>query len=52
MARRKDFVEEIVDERTAANTEFPALVEAALRRRESLRSAEDVFNPVVEHWGE
>jgi len=35
---KTDFIEEVVRERTAANPEFPALVEAALRRRELLRS--------------
>ncbi len=37
MANRKDFVDEIVAERTARNPEFPDLVEAALRRRQLLR---------------
>jgi ribosome-binding protein aMBF1 (putative translation factor) len=36
--RRRDFVEEVVQERTATNPEFHALVDAALRRRELLRS--------------
>lgn len=35
---RKDFIDEIVQERTKANARFPALVDAALRRRELLRS--------------
>jgi ribosome-binding protein aMBF1 (putative translation factor) len=35
---KRDFVEEVVRERTAANPEFPALVDAELRRRELLRS--------------
>jgi ribosome-binding protein aMBF1 (putative translation factor) len=34
----KDFLDEIVAERTAANPEFPLLVEAALRRRQLLRA--------------
>ena len=37
MANRKDFLDEIVDERRARNAEFPELVEAALRRRQLLR---------------
>ena len=37
MANRKNFLDEIVDERSARNAEFPELVEAALRRRQLLR---------------
>ena len=37
MANRPDFIDEIVDERTERNPEFPDLVEAALRRRRLLR---------------
>jgi ribosome-binding protein aMBF1 (putative translation factor) len=37
MANRQDFIDEIVDERSARNAEFPELVEAALRRRQLLR---------------
>ena len=37
MANRRDFLDEIVDERSARNAEFPELVEAALRRRQLLR---------------
>lgn len=37
MANRKDFLDELVDERSRQNPEFPALVEAALRRRQLLR---------------
>jgi ribosome-binding protein aMBF1 (putative translation factor) len=37
MANRPDFIDEIVDERTERNPEFPDLVEAALRRRQLLR---------------
>jgi ribosome-binding protein aMBF1 (putative translation factor) len=37
MANRKDFLDEIVDERSTRNAEFPELVEAALRRRQLLR---------------
>ena len=37
MADRRDFLEEIVDERSERNPEFPDLVEAALRRRQLLR---------------
>ena len=33
----KDFLDEIVDERSTRNAEFPELVEAALRRRQLLR---------------
>lgn len=36
MARRRDFLDEIVDERSERNSEFPELVEAALRRRQLL----------------
>lgn len=35
--RDRDFLDEIVDERTARNTEFPELVAAAVRRRALLR---------------
>lgn len=34
----KDFLDEIVDERTGRNAEFPQMVEAALRTRQLLRS--------------
>ena len=37
MANRQDFLDEIVDERSERNPEFPELVEAALRRRQLLR---------------
>jgi len=37
VANRKDFLDEIVDERSARNADFPELVEAALRRRQLLR---------------
>ena len=37
MANRRDFLDEIVDERSTRNPEFPGLVEAALRRRQLLR---------------
>jgi ribosome-binding protein aMBF1 (putative translation factor) len=37
VANRRDFLDEIVDERSARNAEFPELVEAALRRRQLLR---------------
>ncbi len=33
----KDFLDEIVDERTKRNPDFPELVQAALRRRQLLR---------------
>lgn len=36
MAKRQDFLDELVDERSARNPEFPDLVEAALRRRQLL----------------
>jgi ribosome-binding protein aMBF1 (putative translation factor) len=36
MARRRDFLDEIVNERSERNPEFPELVEAALRRRQLL----------------
>jgi len=37
MANGNDFLDEIVDDRSARNQEFPELVEAALRRRHLLR---------------
>ena len=37
MAKRRDFLDEIVDERNKRNPEFPDLVEAVLRRRQLLR---------------
>jgi ribosome-binding protein aMBF1 (putative translation factor) len=37
MANRRDFLDEITDERSARNPEFPDLVDAALRRRQLLR---------------
>src|SRR5207302_11049529 len=37
MPKSKDFLGEIVAERTARNPGFPGLVEAALRRRQLLR---------------
>ncbi len=37
MARRKDFLDEIIEERTKVNPRFPELVEAALERRKLLR---------------
>jgi ribosome-binding protein aMBF1 (putative translation factor) len=38
MPKRKDLVSELVEERTAQNPDFPALVDAASRRRELLRT--------------
>jgi ribosome-binding protein aMBF1 (putative translation factor) len=38
MARRQDFLDEIVSDRTAKNRNFPALVDAALERRRLLRA--------------
>jgi hypothetical protein len=35
-ARQQDLLDEIVDERSERNREFPELVEAALRRRKTL----------------
>jgi len=35
---KRDFLDEVIEERTGSNPEFPALVEAAERRRELLRS--------------
>ena len=40
MAER-DFLDELVDERTARNPDFPAMVEAAERRRELLGALAD-----------
>src|SRR6266849_10859012 len=37
MAEEKDFLDELIEERTKVDPEFPALVDAALRRRELLR---------------
>ena len=37
MAKRRDFLDEIVDEHNKRNPEFPDLVEAALRRRQLIR---------------
>ena len=37
----RDFLDEVVDERTARNPEFPALVEAAERRRKLLGALAD-----------
>jgi ribosome-binding protein aMBF1 (putative translation factor) len=37
MANRRDFLDEIIDERGERNPEFPDLVDAALRRRQLLR---------------
>lgn len=37
MVRKKDFLDEIIEERTKANPRFPELVEAALERRKLLR---------------
>ena len=37
MANRPDFIDEIINERSARNAEFPDLVEAALRRQQLLR---------------
>jgi ribosome-binding protein aMBF1 (putative translation factor) len=37
VARRHDFLDEIVDARSGRNPEFPELAEAALRRRQLLR---------------
>jgi transcriptional regulator with XRE-family HTH domain len=34
----KDFLAEMIEERTKSNSDFPALVEAALNRRELLRA--------------
>jgi hypothetical protein len=35
-ASQRDFLDEIVDERSERNREFPELVEAALRRRKNI----------------
>lgn len=37
MSNPKDFLDELVDERTQRNPGFPDMVDAALRRRELLR---------------
>ena len=38
----RDFLDEIIDERTAANSRFPRLVDAAERRRALLRTLGEV----------
>lgn len=38
MARGKDFLDELVDERSASNPAFPQMVEAAYERRRLLRA--------------
>jgi ribosome-binding protein aMBF1 (putative translation factor) len=38
MARSKDFLDELIDERSAANPAFPEMVEAAYERRRLLRA--------------
>lgn len=38
MARGKDFLDELVDERSASNPSFPQMVEAAYERRRLLRA--------------
>lgn len=38
MARRKDFLDEVIAEREATNPAFPEMVEAAYERRELLRA--------------
>jgi len=40
--RKKDFLDEIIEERTRANPQFPELVEAALDRRKLLRELASV----------
>jgi DNA-binding XRE family transcriptional regulator len=37
MARSKDFLDEIIEERTRGNPDFPEMVDAALRARRLLR---------------
>jgi ribosome-binding protein aMBF1 (putative translation factor) len=37
VANRTDFLDELIEERSRQNPEFPGLVEAALRRRQLLR---------------
>jgi transcriptional regulator with XRE-family HTH domain len=39
---KKDFLDEIIEEQTARNPEFPEMVEAALRRRRLLRQLGEV----------
>jgi predicted transcriptional regulator len=38
MGQERDFLDELVDERTARNSAFPELMDAARRRRELLRA--------------
>jgi len=38
---QRDFLDEVIDERTAKNAEFPELVAAAVRRRALLRQLAD-----------
>jgi ribosome-binding protein aMBF1 (putative translation factor) len=42
VARKKDFLDEIIEERTKANPRFPELVEAAVERRKLLRELASV----------
>jgi ribosome-binding protein aMBF1 (putative translation factor) len=37
MAKAKDFLDEVIDERTRANPDFPHMVDAAMRTRGLLR---------------
>ena len=37
MVRRRDFLEELIDERTKKNPQFPELVQSALERRQLMR---------------
>jgi DNA-binding XRE family transcriptional regulator len=37
MARDRDFLEEVIQERTERNPDFPRMVDAALHRRELIR---------------
>ena len=38
MSNERDFLAEVIDERTQRNPDFPVLVDAAVRRRELLRA--------------
>lgn len=42
MRKKKDFLDELIEERTKANPRFPELVEAALERRKLLRELASV----------
>jgi hypothetical protein len=50
-ARQRDFLDEIVDERSERNREFPELVEAALRRRKNTLGARTATRAAADREG-